>query len=121
MSPLWDNSRPMRVILALASAAGVIGLAASVHAEPSSGDASFLDALTKAGITYQNADGAVASGKAVCAMLDDGKNATDVVNQLRQANPGFSAQDAAKFSVLASVAYCPKYMQAGGGESGGSG
>jgi hypothetical protein len=110
----------MRVFLALTSVAVVVGLAAAAHAEPSAGDASFLDALTKAGITYKNADGAVASGKAVCAMLDDGKNATDVVNQLRQVNPGFSAQDAAKFSVLASVAYCPKYMQAGGGESSGN-
>ncbi|BCO36733.1 DUF732 domain-containing protein [Mycobacterium heckeshornense] len=110
----------MKLLLALTSVAVVAGSAAYAHAEPSSGDASFLDALTKAGITYQNADGAVASGKAVCAMLDDGKNATDIVNQLRQVNPGFSARDAAKFSVLASVAYCPKYMQAGG-ESGGSG
>jgi hypothetical protein len=101
----------MRQLLTLSTIAVAIGLAAPAHADPSSDDASFLEALKSAGITYQSPEGAVANGKAVCGMLDDGKSAADIVTKLKQANPGFAQRDAAKFLALSSVAYCPKYMQ----------
>lgn len=104
----------MRLLLALTSVVAAIGLATPAHAEPSDGDASFLDALKNAGITYQSPDSAVANGKAIGKMLDDGKGGPDIVSQLTQSNPGFSPRDAAKFLMLATVAYCPKYMQVGG-------
>lgn len=104
----------MRLLLTLTSVTAAIGLAAPVHADPSAGDASFLDALKNAGITYQSPDSAVANGKAMCTMLDDGKSGPEIVTQLTQSNPGFSPRDAAKFLMVATVAYCPKYMQVGG-------
>ncbi|WP_375488177.1 DUF732 domain-containing protein [uncultured Mycobacterium sp.] len=106
----------MRLLFALTSAAVVIGWAGFAHADPSGDDAGFLDGLNKAGITYQNRDSAIAAGKAVCQMLDDGKNGMDIVKQLRDANPGFTPHDAAKFTMLAAAAYCPTQL---GGASGG--
>jgi hypothetical protein len=107
----------MRTLLALTGAAVVIGVAGFAHADPSGDDAGFLDGLTKAGITYQDRDRAIAAGKGVCQMLDDGKNGMDIVKQLRDANPGFTAHDAANFTMLAAAAYCP--TQLGGGSGGG--
>ncbi|ORV07912.1 DUF732 domain-containing protein [Mycobacterium celatum] len=104
----------MRRLVTLISTAAVIALAAPALAEPSGDDAGFLEALKNAGITYQSSDSAVANAKAVCGLLDDGKGAPEIVAQLQQSNPGFSQRDAAKFVALASVAYCPKYMQGGG-------
>ncbi|WP_238159263.1 DUF732 domain-containing protein [Mycobacterium sp. MFM001] len=92
-------------------------MAAPAFAEPSGDDAGFLEALNNAGITYQSPDRAVANAKGVCGMLDDGKGAPEIVTQLQQSNPGFAQRDAAKFVALASVAYCPKYMQGSGGDS----
>ncbi|MGH3563758.1 MAG: DUF732 domain-containing protein, partial [Mycobacterium sp.] len=49
----------------------------------------------------------------------------DVAKNLRDANGGFTPTDAAKFTVIAAGAYCPKYLWDGDGEavtdSGGSG
>lgn len=104
----------MRRILALAGVIAVIGLAAPAHADPSASDASFLEALDNAGITYKSPDSAIADAKAMCKMLDAGKSGSDIVAQLTQSNPGFAQRDAAKFLVLATVAYCPKYMQVAG-------
>ncbi|BBY08155.1 DUF732 domain-containing protein [Mycobacterium noviomagense] len=107
----------MRLLLALTSAAVVISCAGFAHADPSGDDAGFLDGLNKAGITYQNRDSAIAAGKGVCQMLDDGKNGMDIVKQLRDANPGFSAHDAANFTMLAAAAYCPTQLNGGGGSN----
>ncbi|WP_045381925.1 DUF732 domain-containing protein [Mycobacterium kyorinense] len=107
----------MRPLLALTAVAAVICSTAPAFAEPSGDDAGFLEGLKNAGISYQSPDRAVASAKAVCGMLDDGKGAPDIVAQLQQANPGFAQRDAAKFIALASVAYCPKYIQGGSGDS----
>ncbi|BBZ14289.1 hypothetical protein BST20_16460 [Mycobacterium branderi] len=104
----------MRRLLTLTTVAAAIGLPPPALAEPSGDDAGFLEALKNAGITYQSPDSAVANAKAVCGMLDDGKGAPEIVAQLQQANAGFAQRDAAKFVALASVAYCPKYMQGGG-------
>lgn len=112
-----DNKQPMRRLLTLTAVAAAICLAAPTHAEPSGDDAGFLEALKNAGITYQSPDSAIANAKAVCGLLDDGKGAPDIVAQLQQSNPGFAQRDAAKFVALASVAYCPKYMQGGSGDS----
>jgi hypothetical protein len=107
----------MRLLFALISAAVAIGFAGFAHADPSGDDAGFLDGLNKAGITYQDRDRAVAAGKGVCQMLDDGKNGMEIVKQLRDANPGFTAHDAANFTMLAAAAYCPTQLGGGGGSS----
>ncbi|BBU23289.1 Conserved exported protein of uncharacterised function [Mycobacterium xenopi] len=85
-------------------------LAAPAHADPAGDDANFLHSLDRLGITYQSPDSVIASGRAVCQLLDDGKSQKDIVQQLRQANPGFTLNSAKNFTVAAATAYCPRYL-----------
>jgi hypothetical protein len=101
--------------------AAMIGLAAPAYGDPAGDDASFLAALKDAGITYSNADKAVASGKTVCTEMDNGTTAPDVVKQLTDANPGFSVQNAERFVGIAASIYCPQHIAGGSGAAGSSG
>src|SRR5579875_4067593 len=85
-------------------------LATSAHADPAGDDANFLRSLDRLGITYQSPDSVIASGRAVCQLLDEGKTQKDIVQQLRQANPGFTLNSAKNFAVVAATAYCPQYL-----------
>lgn len=73
----------MRVVSTLLSIPLMIGLAVPAHAGPSGDDAVFLASLERAGITYSHPDQAIASGKAVCALVESGESGLQVVNELR--------------------------------------
>jgi hypothetical protein len=98
----------------LASFAAVIGLAAPAQADPggtdSGPDATFLAALHRAGITYQNGADAVAVGKKACDLMGQGQSETDVVKSMTEQNPGFTLSDAAKFTAIAASTYCPQHL-----------
>jgi len=100
----------MRLLLLLASAAVVIGTAAPAYADPSAKDQAFLNALTQAGLTYMNADRAIAAGKQVCSLADDGMTGEEIVKNLQDRNPGFQGPGAAKFAAIAASAYCPEKL-----------
>jgi hypothetical protein len=128
----------MRLLIALASLAVVVGAAVPAHADPSGtdhadpsstdhadpsstdsgADASFLAALRQAGITYSNGDNAVAAAKTACGLMDDGQSEVDVIKNVTDRNPGFTVSGAAKFTAIAASAYCPQYL-GNGGDSGG--
>ncbi|BBZ12491.1 DUF732 domain-containing protein [Mycobacterium branderi] len=99
-----------KVVLALAGVAAVIGLAAPAHAESSGADASFLAALDQQGITHRGASQAVAAGRAVCQLMDEGLSPMDTVNAVHTTNPGFTVEHAAKFAITAASAYCPEHL-----------
>jgi hypothetical protein len=100
----------MRVFLALAGFAAVLGLAAPAYADEGSNvDADFLDALKFAGITYQDPAAAISAGKSVCELEDTGSTEDEILGNLQQRN-GFTDNGAAKFTVIAVGAYCPKYI-----------
>jgi hypothetical protein len=83
------------------------------HVGDTGDDADFLAELKRAGITYSDTDRAVAVGKVICDQMDGGKSAADVVENLTDANPGFTRTGAAKFTVIAAATYCPKYLTNG--------
>ncbi|KBB64426.1 hypothetical protein AO57_03945, partial [Mycobacterium tuberculosis M1956] len=85
----------------------MIGLAVPAHAGPSGDDAVFLASLERAGITYSHPDQAIASGKAVCALVESGESGLQVVNELRTRNPGFSMDGCCKFAAISAHVYCP--------------
>ena len=89
----------------------MIALAASAHADDS--DQAFLADLDTAGIHYSDPDQAVAAGKTVCSLKDNGMTDDDVVTNLTEQNPGFTPEKAAKFATIATNNYCPQ--GAGGG------
>jgi hypothetical protein len=92
----------------LLSVAAMIAMAAPVHADGN--DQSFLVALQKAGLTYQDPDRAVVAGKQVCDLVDGGMTGVDIVKNLQQYNPGFAGDGAAKFTAIAAEAYCPNAL-----------
>jgi hypothetical protein len=94
--------------VALGSAALV--LAGPGHADPGL-DASFLDALTKAGITVKSDSGAVKAARAACGMMGQGQPQIDVVQGVTRQNPGLDTTRAAQFTAIAASAYCPQYLQ----------
>jgi hypothetical protein len=111
----------MRRFLMLLGIAATVGVAVPAHADPAAGvDASFLDALTKAGITFNNGPNAVNAAKTACALMGQGQPQLDVVQRVSEQNPGISTTSAAKFTAIAASAYCPQFLQRAsdnGGES----
>jgi hypothetical protein len=106
------------MLLVLASAAAIVGLAVPALADPSPGpvpddpaaDANFLNSLNNAGMTYRSGPDAVAAGRMACNMMISGRSEMDVVNELSARNPGLNNGGAMKFAALASSTYCPDYL-----------
>jgi hypothetical protein len=104
----------MRLVLAVASVAALIGAAAPANADIDDTDHAFLVALQQAGLTYQDPDRAVAVGKKVCDLVDVGMPGADIVKDLQDYNPGFLGNGAAKFTAIAAEAYCPSSLYRAG-------
>ena len=105
----------MRGPLAVLVGGVALGLAVTVHASPGRADpgldASFLDALSKAGITVKDGPGAVKAGKFACGLMAQGRPEIDVVDMVSKQNPGLDTTRAAQFTAIATSAYCPQYLQ----------
>jgi hypothetical protein len=116
----------MKLLLPVASAVVMIGIAAPAYADDGDGgdisnDKAFLAELQQAGLTYQDPDNAVAAAKSVCQLVDDGKSVGEIITELRNRNPSFQGTSAAKFTALAAAHYCPQYMTGGGLNDGAGG
>ena len=119
----------MKLLLAVASALVVIGIAAPAYGDDGDGgdtsntgnDKAFLAELQQAGLTFQDPNNAVTAAKSVCQLVDDGKSAAEIITELRNRNPSFQGTSAAKFTALAAAAYCPQYMTGGGLQDGANG
>ena len=100
----------MRRLLVVVGVASSLGSAIPAQADPNI-DASFVDALTKAGITFSDSKNAVNAGKTACGLMDQGKPELDVIALVTQQNPGISTTSAAQFTAIAASAYCPQHLQ----------
>jgi hypothetical protein len=108
-----DDDGAMRLLVVLACLAGIIGLAVPAQADPSTDpgvDASFLDSLKRANITYRDGPAAIGAAKFACDLMDQGQPEFDVIKRVAELNPGFGLSGATKFTALASSAYCPQYL-----------
>jgi hypothetical protein len=105
----------------LTSVAAVIGMAAPAHADSDNDDQTFLAALTKAGITYQSPDRAVAAGKKVCDLANGGTPQLEILRNIRDLNPGLTLDSAAKFTQAAASVYCPDRLTTAGDGGNGNG
>jgi hypothetical protein len=112
----------MRLLPVLTSAAVIIGMAAPAYADSDdNNDGAFLAALTKAGITYQSPERAIAAGKKVCDLASGGKSQLDILRDVRDLNPGFTLNGAAKFTEAAANAYCPDQLSTDSDSGNGNG
>ena len=100
----------MRLVLALACVAAVVGTAPPARADIDGNDQVFLAALKAAGLTYEDPDHAISAGKAVCNLVDGGMPGVEIVKNLQELNPAFEGDGAAKFTAIAASAYCPKTL-----------
>lgn len=100
----------MRRLLVVLGIASSLGSAIPAQADPNV-DASFVDALNKAGITFNDSKSAVNAGKTACGLMDQGKPELDVIQLVTQQNPGISTTSAAQFTAIAASAYCPQHLQ----------
>jgi hypothetical protein len=105
----------MRRLVVLLGVAATVGLGVPAQADPGNADAgvdaSFLDALTKAGITFSNGPNAVNAGKTACGLMKQGQPELDVIHTVTAQNPGITTDSAAKFTAIAASAYCPQFLQ----------
>jgi Protein of unknown function (DUF732) len=100
----------MRFRLTLASLAAMIGTAVPAFAD--STDDQFLAALGAAGITYPDADKAIAAGKSVCTMAgDQNMRMVNVIIAIHNSNPRLQWDKAADFVNIAANAYCPQVLE----------
>jgi Protein of unknown function (DUF732) len=108
---------PMKRPLAMLGVVAILGVAPAVHADPGSADpnldASFLDALTRAGITVKSRSGALKDAEAACGMMEQGQPELDVIKHVTGRNPGLGTTRAAQFTAIAASAYCPQFLQPG--------
>ena len=104
----------MKFLLPLTCVAAAIGIAVPAYADINN-DQDFLTQLRNADITYKDPDLAISAAKSVCALLDDGSSAAEIVTELRNRNPDFQGAGAAKFTTLSAAHYCPKYLTGSGG------
>jgi hypothetical protein len=118
----------MRLSLALAAVATMVGLAAPALADPPdppapdpAADANFIASLKNAGMTFRKESDAVAAGRLACDMMNSGTSEQDVVTKLSALNPGLNTGGAMKFAALASSAYCPDYLTKSSQKQGGLG
>jgi hypothetical protein len=98
----------MRSHVVLVTMAGLIGLATPAHADPNP-DAKFLGALNKAGITYHDGPAAIAIGRRVCELMDQGNPQSDVIKSMTQENSGFTDDGATKFAQISENVFCPQH------------
>jgi Protein of unknown function (DUF732) len=113
---------PVRCLVVLFGIAATLGFGVPAQADPGTADpgvdASFLDALTKAGITFNNGPNAVNAGKTACGLMGQGQPELDVIQKLTAQNPGISTTSAAKFTAIAASAYCPQFLHRASGNGG---
>jgi hypothetical protein len=98
---------------ALLGIAAALYFAAPADADPTVDpklDANFLDALQRAGVTFNNGASAVNAAKAACAMMNQGQPQLSVIHSVTEQNPGIDTTSAAKFTAIAASAYCPQHL-----------
>ncbi|MBI2699426.1 MAG: DUF732 domain-containing protein [Mycobacterium sp.] len=99
----------MRILACMVAAAVAIGVAAPAHADANQ-DQAFLVSLGAAGLTYKDPQSAIAAGKTVCDMANQGKTGVEVVKVLQDANPSLSQMNAARFTAISAGVYCPAQL-----------
>lgn len=115
----------MKLLFALLGVSLGIVVAAPAHAIPGEDEAAvddnneiFIADLQKVGISFADPSQAVNAGKAVCGLIARGVSGLQLLNDLRDNNPGLTTNGAAQFATISAKSYCPRQLDAsakGGG------
>jgi Protein of unknown function (DUF732) len=103
----------MRTLVVLAGLVVVISTAATAQADPPGGnpgsDATFLTALSNAGIPFQSGSVAVGVGRKACELMDQGHPQAEVIKSVSASNPGLAMNNATEFTTIAVSNFCPQH------------
>jgi uncharacterized protein DUF732 len=77
---------------------------------PSADHSAFLASLRQARIAYNDANQAIAAGKAVCGLADNGESGLELLKDLKNTNPELTMDGAARFAAIAARSYCPQHL-----------
>jgi hypothetical protein len=100
----------VRFLTAALGALVMIGLPGPAQADPADVDTDFLAALQAAGITYNRGDQAVTTAKMVCKFIAEGKPSPEVLDGLKERNPGLTTEHGTIFVGIAARSYCPDQL-----------
>ena len=101
------NKANRNLTVTLVGVATAVTVAAPAHADPTND--SFLNALTNAGIGFNDPNATTALGQSVCPMLvEPGKSFASVASSV--GNQGISPEMASFFTGIAISMYCPSMM-----------
>ena len=98
------------LVLAFALLSLVAVAAPTAHADFAVDSSNFLGALTSRGITFASRQAAIAAGHEVCAELDQGKQASDVGNDV-MTQTNLDGYHAGFFVGVSIAAFCPRHSQ----------
>ena len=102
------NKAKRNLTVTLVGVATAVTVAAPAHADPTT-DTSFLNALTSAGIGFNDPASAEQLGQSICPMLvEPGKNLASVYSTV--SHNGVNPDMAAFFTGIAIQMYCPSMM-----------
>ena len=98
----------MKVLLSIAAVlASATALAATAHADPN--DAQFLKNIRdNMGREITDPHALINSAHDICAELQEGKSADDVIKGVRLGNPYWNYDEAGYFVSASAEAYCPE-------------
>ena len=112
-TPQVRSPSPLRSLLAgLVLAVALLGLVAvaapTAHADAV--DSNFLGALASKGITFASGQSAIVAGHEVCDELDQGRQASDVANDL-MTRTNLDGYHAGFFVGVSIAAFCPRHSR----------
>ena len=114
-TPQVRSPRPLRslltgLVVAFALLSVVAVAAPTAHADYAVDSSNFLGALTSRGITFASRQAAIAAGHEVCDELDQGKQASDVGNDV-MTQTNLDGYHAGFFIGVSIAAFCPRHSQ----------
>ena len=98
------------LVLAFALLSLVAVAAPTARADYAVDSSNFLGALTSKGITFASRQSAIAAGHEVCDELDQGKQASDVGNDV-MTQTNLDGYHAGFFVGVSIAAFCPRHSQ----------
>ena len=114
-TPQVRSPSPLRslltgLVLAFALLSLVAVAAPTAHADYEVDGSNFLGALTSKGITFASRQAAIAAGHEVCDELDQGRQASDVGNDV-MTQTNLDGYHAGFFVGVSIAAFCPRHSQ----------
>ena len=110
----------MKLLLAFLGISMGFAIAVPAHAETGVDEAAvddnnevFLADLHTVGIGFQDPGQAISAGKSVCGLINRGVSGLQLLNDLKENNPGLTTSGAAQFATISAKSYCPKQLEEG--------